>query len=315
MSLQGWLKQSINRVQEDGVWGVLRSVYILYLGIWLTFSTRMPVDENIYEEEWDALIILDACRVDALREVAGEYEFINTVDTVRSTGSTSSEWIAKTFDTNRFGDKIEETTYITGNPFSDQVLRQRDFPPDTETPFCYPKWNTALDTDLKHLEEVWRYGRSDDLSTVPPRAITDKAIEISRKNRENQLLIHYMQPHSPFLTDGLSGRNLEDLKSDTEVSQEAIWNAYKETLRNVLNDVELLLDNIDADSVVITADHGEAFGEWGAYGHPIGFPHPKVKRVPWIRTTAKDKGTHTPSVQEDTVDSDVTEHLADLGYV
>jgi len=42
----------------------------------------MPVGTNIYERDWDALVVLDACRVDILREVADEYEFIDEVDSV-----------------------------------------------------------------------------------------------------------------------------------------------------------------------------------------------------------------------------------------
>lgn len=37
---------------------------------------------------------------------------------------------------------------------------------------------------------------------------------------------------------------------------------------------------VDDVRVVITADHGEAFGGWGAYGHPMGMMHPAVRRVP-----------------------------------
>ena len=64
----------------------------------------------------------------------------------------------------------------------------------------------------------------------------------------------------------------------------------------MLDDVEQLLDNIDADRVVISANHGEAFGEYGVYGRPIGALHPYVRNVPWAITTASGSGTYTPEI-------------------
>ncbi|MFC7174344.1 hypothetical protein ACFQL0_15370 [Haloplanus litoreus] len=93
---------------------------------------------------------------------------------------------------------------------------------------------------------------------------------------------------------------------------------YLETLRVVLDDVEVLLRNLDAETVVITADHGELFGELGAYGHPIGFPHPAVKRVPWVETSATDTGSCEPMVEppaEVEADDYLEDHLENLGYL
>lgn len=94
-----------------------------------------------------------------------------------------------------------------------------------------------------------------------------------------------------------------------------MWEAYLATLRYVLDDVALLLENVDAERVVITADHGEAFGEWGFYGHTVGCPHPVVRRVPWVETTATDEETHESAVTPE-VDAafDRDQHLRDLGY-
>jgi hypothetical protein len=83
--------------------------------------------------------------------------------------------------------------------------------------------------------------------------------------------------------------------------------------------VELLLDNVDADRVVISSDHSEAFGEYGVYGHPIGALHPHVRNVPWAITTANDSGTYTPeipcpSASDEVSRRDVDETLEALGY-
>jgi hypothetical protein len=135
-----------------------------------------------------------------------------------------------------------------------------------------------------------------------------------------------MQPHIPYIADAL-----DESRSPTEVefkgwklleSGEAeygeVWNLYKENLRLVLDEMEILLENVDVERVVITADHGNAFGEYTIHGHPEGILMPCIKKVPWVRTFATDEGTFTPSGDYDTTDSgktNIKEHLQDLGYM
>jgi len=73
---------------------------------------------------------------------------------------------------------------------------------------------------------------------------------------------------------------------------------------------------VDAETVVISSDHGNAIGEWGCYGHRPYVPLPAVKRVPWVETSAVDESTHEPDV-EDLGDIDaetVDKRLEALGY-
>jgi hypothetical protein len=50
--------------------------------------------------------------------------------------------------------------------------------------------------------------------------------------------------------------------------EEEIWESYIENLRYVLDHVEVLLENVDAEEVAISADHGNAKGEWGCLRTP-----------------------------------------------
>ena len=86
----------------------------------------------------------------------------------------------------------------------------------------------------------------------------------------------------------------------------------------MLDTVEELLQNVDAEEVVVTADHGDAFGEYGVYSHPMGVPHPHVRRVPWARTTAEDIGEYTPRPDNhdpETLDRAVSDQLQKLGHM
>lgn len=318
MTLFGWIRQSAHWIRTQGLWGVIRSLYHVYVGIWLTISTNIPLETNIYEKEWDVLLILDACRTDEIQDVADEYDFISGVDQIISKGSTSSEWVAKTFDANKHKNEINHTNYITGNPFGQEVIEDRKFPPNKETPLCYPNWSTAMAEDFHDIEHVWKFGRDSTKKTVPPRVLTDRAIHVSRNQQIDRLVIHYMQPHAPYLSDELfTGKNLKELKENPDIDTNQIKRAYQDTLKSVLDEIELLLQNIDAETVAITSDHGEAFGEWGAFGHPIGFPHPAVKQVPWITTSATDTKGYKPDNDNNKKQSteDIQDHLKNLGYL
>lgn len=56
---------------------------------------------------------------------------------------------------------------------------------------------------------------------------------------------------------------------------------YEENLRIVLEAVADLIEELDG-RVVVTADHGEAFGERGVWEHHIETPIPPLVEVPWL---------------------------------
>ncbi|ELY81155.1 hypothetical protein C487_03918 [Natrinema pallidum DSM 3751] len=137
-----------------------------------------------------------------------------------------------------------------------------------------------------------------------------------------------MQPHFPSIPDPIgSGIDIEtfgewesvwdDLESG-EIATERVWKSYRKNLEYVLEDVELLLENVNAENTVISADHGNAFGELGFYGHPPHNPLPCLRRVPWVETYASDENSYEPNKERQTVDvseSDVESRLEDLGYL
>jgi hypothetical protein len=263
---------------------------------------------HVFDAEWDALVVLDACRPDLWDEVSDEYGFADGTRTVSSVGSATAEWMPKTFDT---VDKetLARTAYVCANPFSEQFLDPADF----------------LD-----LDEVWRYAWDDDVGTVRPRPVTDRAVEAGRRLDYDRLIVHYLQPHVPFLSSSESpalatenfsptadGRLPDDweLVEQGERDLSTVWAEYRDNLRIVLDDVELLLSNLDAETVVLTSDHGNAVGEHGLYGHPGAIAVPALREVPWCETTAIDEGTHEPEQYDTTeVSESVSDRLEKLGY-
>jgi hypothetical protein len=306
MGLDDWVREQAKNVRRNGLDGVRDVAYDLYAGLWW-LAYPIPRGTNVYDRgDWDVLVILDACRVDLLRSVADEYGFVGSaddVDRVGSVGSMSKEWMAKTFDDDHAGE-VSETVYVTANAFSERILDEDDF---------------------LELDEVWRYAWDEAEDTVLPRPVTDRAIRAGREHDPDRIIVHYVQPHHPFLSiDGFEAATFGPDSSDTvvdalrkgRIDRDRFMSAYRDNLRAVLDDLELLLSNIDGD-VAITADHGDALGEWGVYDHPVGFLHPAVRTVPWVEAEATDTGEHEPDVWKEAseTDDDVTERLQALGYV
>ena len=265
----------------------------------------------VWDRDWDVLVVLDACRVDLMRELAHEYAFVGdaeNVDARWSVASKSSDWLRRTFATEH-ADTVRETAYVTGNPFTAKV---------------------NLPVEPAQLDEVWTYAWDDDIRTVPARPLTDRAITTWRDRDESvdRMVVHYMQPHAPFVDrpdlgdyggPDAFGEGLGNVWAaiGDDVSLEEMWALYRDNLRYALDDVALLLDNLDAERVVLTADHGNGVGEFGVYGHPSDLLVPAVRRVPWVETTARDTGDHGPKTWQEPVsatDDDVQDRLRALGY-
>jgi len=259
-----------------------------YLGCLQAVGRRIPYGENVYDREWDVLVVLDACRPDALETVAPNVGFVDGVGRMRSVGSCSSEWLENTFDPATRNDAIAGTAMVTGNTWTDRYLDADAF--------------AALD-------EVWKYAWDDDLGTVPAEAVTDRAVAVARAGDDDRLVVHYMQPHHPFVTSPLEGdggmartsresseHNPWTLLRRGDADPDRVWEAYLANLEYVLGSVGTLLENVGG-RVAITADHGNLFGEWGLYGHPMHTPVPALLSVPWCETSARDRGTHEPTLE------------------
>ena len=292
----------------------------------LACTSRYPIGRNIYDRDWDLLIVLDACRVDALRQVAPDYEFLEEIESVWSVGSATAEWTANTF-VQSYRETIRETACVTANGTVKWTMEGDNRQLEND---LVAAWLTDFDMvspeDFLLLDTVWEYGPRDPYGgLIVPEAVTDRVVRVGRKKNWNRLIAHYMPPHAPHRSRAITAnRHLKfheanpwkAIRNGTDRSR--VWDNYLADLRWVLDTVEELLRNVDAEKVVITADHGDAFGEYGVYSHPMGVPHPHIRRVPWAQTTAVDSGEYVPRlVDQDTesLDRAVDDQLRKLGYL
>ncbi len=311
MTLADWLGESSGRFREDGWNSVDTSAYELYKGVLRRLAGRGQFGESIYDHSWDVLVVLDGCRFDCMCEVAPDVPFVKRVWRFESAGTRSDEWMRA-----NFGDRdCSDTVHVTANPNSANYLDSGNF---------------------AELVEVWRDGWDDELGTVPARTVTDRAIAAGRainggESNADKLVVHYMQPHFPSIPDPLpdDGMSRTDFGERVgvwerlrrgDLTREQVWHSYRENLRYALSEVAVLLDNLDAHRVVITADHGNGFGEWYVYGHPDNTPIRVLRDVPWVVTSGTDSGTYDPESwmqatnETDEQDASAADRLSALGY-
>lgn len=290
--------------------GMKETSYDLYKHLWMFSEPLFPDGEFIWEREFDLLIILDACRLDMFEAILNEYEFLpNSTDSIRSVAGNSELWMKRTFSEKKF-DGLDKTAYISGNP------------------------NTMDSVDhskVGMVDEVYEYGWNEEYGTVLPETITDQAITTQRQSDYEKLILHYMQPHHPFINSpeinpsSAAGHKKNPSRERTthpwkrlrrgKLEHDLVWKAYMDNLRYILDHLPKLLNNIDAERAIITSDHGNLVGEYGLYAHPSHCPISTLRDVPWCVVDASDTGEYSPeNINKEPEERQVHKKLEALGY-
>lgn len=244
------------------------------------------------EKSWDCIFLLDACRYDVFEKIYGDY-LDGELQKVKSPGSATKCWAMKTFEDGYFQDVV----YISGNPFVNSE---------------FPIGALDLREKFDKIIDVWNFGWNSELGTVPPEAVIEAGRGIGKKK-----ILHFLQPHAPYpgkvkgisLTSitspkpssfvahlqTLTGRRFSDLIWKTLLKLGAkylilkdgiksVLKGYKENLQLVLKEISKHLDKFKG-KLIVTSDHGEAFGEDGIYEHPPNQSCPVLREVPWLEIT------------------------------
>ena len=329
------------------IWRGLKNPYaaLKYIlgNLKIIIFSRIEYGENIFEDDWDILIILDACRVDALKNVQNEYAFLDDISSVTSLGSHSAEFMLQNFSQEHMA-IINQTGLISANHFAKVIFDYALNSPEQSLDYNlrtverlkkYGSWDTVNKDDFAFTEFAWEYvdpGNNDILNIsasdvpkyiTPPDMITDIAINKSMTGDCERLILHYFQPHTPYLFSAIvEERGLREIEQrprmcikEGKADFETVYNLYLDELRWALDSIDRLLKSIEANKVIITADHGEAFGEFGTYGHPIFSLVPQVKKVPRVVTQANKINDHPHDIPAEKDDfANPIEILKKLGY-
>ena len=296
---------------RENVFRAIKDPRLLFLRLQWQYHRRIRGEEGIkvMEQDWDNLIILDACRYDLFAELS---DLPGILRRVVSAGSHTKEFLHANFDRGEFGD----TVYVTATP---------QF-----------KWE-GMDECFHYVLHAWKSNWDDELRTVPPKSVADRTREVAKEYSDKRVIAHFVQPHYPFIGDrgkkitqqipsrsGLEATQ-RDLPSiwnrlaEGDVSETEVRTAYRENLELTLPVVGQLVQDLQGKTVV-TSDHGNAFGRWGIYGHPPKKYLQELIEVPWLVMESNERRSITDDGTVETVrdgaDSDLVEkRLVDLGYM
>lgn len=225
----------------------------------------------IHSENWDILVILDACRYDYfVEEVNGVLE--GRLEEVWSDGTNTFDWLRNTFP-GHYG-----FTYVSGNPVIHSAR--------TNSLFFAEKYRGYRPREhFGKIVDVWKSGWDEELGATLPGKVTEAVLK-----EGGRIIAHYLQPHAPYIgrTRLVCGKTAnsnwdseiwERVKSG-EISLALLRRAYRENLRLVLGEVKRLREAVGG-VMVVTADHGEFLGEEGILQH--GVDDQRLTEVPWFQ--------------------------------
>lgn len=272
---------------------------------------------SIMSEDWDNLVILDACRYDTFERLS---DLPGSLKRVKSKGTATNEFISENFH----GGEFLDTVYISANAQVASHVEERDM-------------------ELFKLIGLWEDAELDGMGyLVHPETVLERTAEALEQHPNKRFIIHFLQPHAPYVIR--NGDFIEDIKyryMDAAwrglVPDEEIASIYEENVGYVLEWVDELLELLTGKTVV-TSDHGELLGEgvpirykllsgywpparWDHYrlGHYPYVRVPELIDVPWLEI---DTGTRRRIVEADepaakrleVETENIEEHLKALGY-
>jgi hypothetical protein len=261
-----------------------------------------PDGVDVFAEDWDNLIVLDAARYDEFERCCA---IDGRLEKRLSRGATSSEFIRGNF-TDR---TLHDTVYVSANPH-------------------YARLREALDVELHDYIPLHGDEFRDAAGglTTHPETVTEQTLLANETYPQKRLVVHYLQPHQPYLGPSAShlrhGRGLIGTLHRNDLSRRELRSYYRENLELVLEEVAALGDELRGKTVV-TADHGEMLGErlFGSpireFGHWDGMYSDELLEIPWFamtHTERKKTVAETPQRSTDIDTESVEEQLQNLGY-
>jgi len=232
-------------------------------------KTQKDLIEN---NQWDVMIVLDACRYDEFVECIKKSDIIGNYMKVDSQALHTAMWYEKNW-------KMEnDVNLISGHG----ILWLEEF------------------SIFKRFKNPYGFFNNERKKWIYPGFNFSKLLEYQIKYPGMKTLVHIIPPHLPFLgkmghefmkeldvinphtTEGHG--NMNAYNRITQYGRIHGWDrprkCYMENILFAIIWIEKFIDRMKGQ-VIITADHGELLGEGGIYGHDNS--HGDILRsVPWF---------------------------------
>ena len=141
-------------------------------------------EELIKKVKWKYLIVLDSCRYDYFSQVCklpGKLKKVIS-PAFEGKGAPTSVWYR-----NVFRERYDDIIHISSHPRVNSKMEVEGF------------------EGRKHFYKVidlWDIEWNDEIGTVLPESVTRRALKTISKFSEKRFIIHYMQPHTPYISLG-----------------------------------------------------------------------------------------------------------------
>lgn len=172
-------------------------------------------------DKWDYLIVLDACRFDYFSHLYRHF-FDGDLSKVFSVGSHTLEWRVNTFR-----EYHEDIIYVSANAYINSIGEIAGF--DARKHFY-------------KVVDVWHFGWDEELGTVHPETVTKVALSLKDKYPDKRLIIHYLQPHAPYISERYSSKGFP--KKTLEAKLERLFYGKK------LSDLDSLCPKLLIEKIV-----------------------------------------------------------------
>lgn len=212
-----------------------------------------PAGIEVIEQDWDTLIVLDACRYDAFAEIEPYLPLDGHLEKAVSKGTNTRQWLEENFGKKRF-----DAVYVSANPWIGEgsLINQDHF---------------------TYIEEVWKNKWCERYETVLAEDVTVSALEVREKFPMKRMIVHYLQPHNPFIgKTKLYGHS----RYRNIWNEENVKEAWKDNLVYVIKKAISLVRSLEDEKIVITSDHGDSFRLIGR-GHNYRLNLPELYEIPW----------------------------------
>jgi hypothetical protein len=277
-------------------------------------------EHRFVESEWDYCIVLDACRFDVFSEVYDEY-VEGSLEKRKSIGSSTPEWAYRTFtDTHDIayfsGNPFINSLGIPLNELKWGASCDYEWTATDHITEVVDVWKHGWDDDLgtvppqgiresfEQRQDIVEDSERTVLHYMQPHApylaresggklgqIREGINRQAESDGDQGRLAAVGDKIRPKIESVLEGSqfvqkaglwfelNPTDLVRDG--TRETAMEYHEQNLRIALEDIAEFVDDLEGD-VVITADHGEAFGEEGVWEHHIETYIPSLVEVPWL---------------------------------